>query len=564
MTDSSRFTITAALPYANGPVHIGHLSGVYLPADIFARYKRLSGSTVLYVCGSDEHGVPITITAKKNKITPQAVIDKYHDMIKKSFIDFGISFDIYDRTSNKLHHDNATDFFKKLYDDGVFLEQVSEQYYDKKENEFLADRYIKGTCPICSFNEAYGDQCEQCGATLDPSELKNPQSALSGEKLIKRTTKHWYLPLHKFEKWLEKWIISDNKKKWKSNVLGQCQSWIDHGLNPRAVTRDLNWGVKVPVETKSQKVLYVWFDAPIGYISATKQWAINNNTEWEPYWKDSNTKLIHFIGKDNIVFHCIIFPVMLKAHGGYILPDNVPANEFLNLEGQKISTSRNWAVWLHEYLEEFPGKQDVLRYVLCATAPENKDNDFTWKEFQARNNNELVAIFGNFINRVFVLCHKYWKGKIPKKHNIENIDTDMIKKITEAPKIIGDYIDKYKFRFAIQEFIDLARSGNKYLADTEPWKLFKENDSKLRTETILNICIQLTATLSILCQPFMPFTAKKLEDMLDVDFQGWHEAGDIEKVADGHVIKKPSLLFLPIEDEEIDKQKLKLRNISKC
>ena len=562
MTDSSRFTITAALPYANGPVHIGHLSGVYLPADIFARYKRKSGSTVLYVCGSDEHGVPITITAKKNKIEPQAVIDKYHQMIKKSFFDFGISFDIYDRTSNKIHHENATKFFKKLYHDGVFLEQISEHYYDEKEHEFLADRYIRGTCPICDFNEAYGDQCEKCGTTLDPSELKNPQSALSGEKLIKRKTKHWYLPLNQFEKWLEQWIIHDNKKKWKPNVIGQCQSWIDQGLHPRAVTRDLSWGVKVPIEKEVGKVLYVWFDAPIGYISATKQWAIENNTEWEPYWKDPSTKLIHFIGKDNIVFHCIIFPVMLKAHGEYILPDNVPANEFLNLEGQKISTSKNWAVWLHEYLEDFPGKQDVLRYVLCATAPENKDNDFTWKEFQARNNNELVAIFGNFINRVFVLCHKYWGGQVPEKNDIKKIDAEMIKKIEEAPNIIGNYIDTYKFRFAIQAFIDLARSGNKYLADTEPWKLFKEDDLKPRTETILNICIQLTATLSVLCEPFMPFTAHKLEDMLGIKFKDWSDSGNIEKVAAGHVIKKPSLLFSPIEDEDIERQKLKLKNIN--
>ena len=558
MTDSSRFTITAALPYANGPVHIGHLSGVYLPADIFARFKRLSGSKVLYVCGSDEHGVPITITAKKNKITPQAVIDKYHHIIKKSFLDFGISFDVYDRTSNDLHHKNAKEFFKKLYHDEVLIEKYSEQYYDEKENEFLADRYIKGVCPICSFEEAYGDQCEKCGTTLDPSELKNPQSALSGEKLVKRKTKHWYLPLNKFEKWLTQWINSNDKKNWKSNVLGQCQSWLNKGLNPRAVTRDLNWGVKVPVETESKKVLYVWFDAPIGYISATKQWAISNNTDWEPYWKHPKTKLIHFIGKDNIVFHCIIFPTMLKAHGEYILPDNVPANEFLNLEGKKISTSRNWAVWLHEYLEEFPGKQDVLRYVLCATAPENKDNDFTWKDFQARNNNELVAIFGNFINRVFVLCHKYWGGEVPKKNTITNIDEEIINKIKDTPRLISNYINDYKFRFAIQTFIDLARSGNKYLAETEPWKLYKDDKSKPRTETILNICIQLTATLSIICEPFMPFSAKKLQDMLGVTFKNWDNAGNTELISDGHVIKKASLLFSPIEDNEIVKQIQKL------
>jgi len=559
MTDSSRFTITAALPYANGPVHIGHLSGVYLPADIFARYKRRSGSKVLYVCGSDEHGVPITISAKKNKTTPQAVIDKYHDIIKKSFYDFGISFDIYDRTSNKLHHENATDFFKKLYHDGVFLEKFSEQYYDQKENTFLADRYIQGTCPICKFNEAYGDQCEQCGATLDPSELKDPKSTLSGEKLIKKKTKHWYLPLNQFEEWLQEWILNDKKKNWKPNVLGQCQSWIDHGLNPRAVTRDLDWGIKVPIDGESGKVLYVWFDAPIGYISATKQWALNNNEKWEPYWQDSNTKLIHFIGKDNIVFHCIMFPAMLKAHGKYILPHNVPANEFLNLEGKKISTSRNWAVWLHEYLQDFPEKQDALRYVLCVTAPENKDNDFTWKDFQARNNNELVAIFGNFINRVFVLCHKYWDGKIPATNDLQKIDTEIIKKIQEAPGMIGNYIDNYKFRFAIQAFIDLARAGNKYLADTEPWKLFKEDDLKSRTETILNICIQLTATLTILCEPFMPFTSKKLENMLNIKIEDWSSAGYVANISPGHMIEKPSLLFSIIEDEDINKQILKLK-----
>ena len=560
MTDSSRLTITAALPYANGPVHIGHLSGVYIPADIFARYKRKLGCQVLYVCGSDEHGVPITITAKQNKITPQAVIDKYHNIIKKSFSDFGISFDVYDRTSNKLHHDTATKFFRKLYDDGVFLEQVSEQYYDSKEKTFLADRYIQGACPICEFHEAYGDQCEKCGTTLDPSELKNPKSVLSGEKLIKKETKHWYLPLNKFEKWLKEWILIDQKDKWKSNVLGQCQSWIDHGLNPRAVTRDLDWGIKVPIHGEDGKVLYVWFDAPIGYISATKQWALDNNKDWEPYWLDQDTRLVQFIGKDNIVFHCIIFPTMLKAHGKYILPDNVPANEFLNLEGKKISTSRNWAVWLHEYLHDFPEQQDVLRYVLCVNAPENKDNDFTWKDFQARNNNELVAIFGNFINRVFVLCHKYWNGKIPLKNDIEDIDKEIILKIETAPKIIGEYIDNYKFRFAIQAFMDLARSGNKYLADTEPWKLFKDDKSKGRTETILNICIQLTATLSILCEPFMPFTSKKMGDMLNINIGIWQDAGDIEKIASGHIIKKPSLLFSRIEDETIENQILKLKN----
>ena len=559
MTDSSRLMITAALPYANGPVHIGHLAGVYIPADIFARYNRRVRKNVLYVCGSDEHGVPITITAKKNNITPKEVIDKYHSMISQSFSEFGISFDIYDRTSNKLHHETASSFFKQLYVDGVFLEKVSDQYYDEEEKTFLADRYITGTCPICDFDEAYGDQCEKCGTSLDPSELKNPSSVLSGGKLIKKKTKHWYLPLNKFEDWLKEWILTDKKNSWKPNVLGQCQSWINNGLQPRAVTRDLDWGIKIPVEGEDGKVLYVWFDAPIGYISATKQWAKNNKTDWEPYWFDNKTKLVHFIGKDNIVFHCIIFPTMLKAHGKYILPENVPANEFLNLEGRKISTSRNWAVWLHEYLIDFPDQQDVLRYVLCVNAPETKDNDFTWKDFQARNNNELVAIFGNFINRVFVLCHKYWEGKIPSKHQLEPIDHKIISKIQSSPKIISNHIENYKFRFAIQAFMDLARAGNKYLADTEPWKLFKKGDQMDRTETILNISIQLTATLSVLCEPFMPFTSKKLCDMLNVTCGDWDTAGDLEKISPDHVLKKPSLLFSVIEDSSIDQQVLKLK-----
>jgi len=559
MTDSSRFTITAALPYANGPIHIGHLAGVYIPGDIFSRYQRKLGHDVLYVCGSDEHGVPITITAKKNNISPKDVIDKYHTIIKQSFVDFGISFDIYDRTSGQLHHSVSSQFFKTLFDQKVFVEKKSKQYYDETENTFLADRYIQGTCPICDFNEAYGDQCEKCGTSLDPSDLKNPQSMLSGGVLVKKETKHWYLPLGQYEDWLRDWILNTQKDRWRTNVLGQCQSWIDSGLKERAVTRDLNWGVPVPVENADGKVLYVWFDAPIGYISATQKWAQQNNKDWKPYWTDPSTKLIHFIGKDNIVFHCIIFPAMLKAHGNYILPDNVPANEFLNLEGDKISTSRNWAVWLHEYLNDFPDQQDVLRYVLCANAPENKDNDFTWKDFQAKNNNELVAILGNFINRVFVLCHKYWEGEVPSRHDLEEIDKEILERIQTAPAEVGSYIEQYKFRFAIQSFMDLARAGNKYLADTEPWKLFKTDDGKQRTETILNISVQLIATLSILCEPFMPFTTNKLNNLLGLTSSTWEEAGNINKVSAKHILSEPYLLFRKIEDEEIENQIKKLK-----
>ena len=560
MSDSSRFTVTAALPYANGPIHIGHLAGVYVPADIFCRYQRKLGHNVLYICGSDEHGVPITITAKKNKITPKDVIDKYHNMIKKSFFDFGISFDIYDRTSSELHHSIASQFFQNLYEKGEFIEKTSLQYYDEKEHTFLADRYIQGACPICDFNEAYGDQCEKCGASLEPSDLKNPQSMLSGGKLIKKETKHWYLPLNKYEKWLENWIVKQQKDKWRNNVLGQCQSWIDGGLKERAVTRDLDWGVPVPIKQAEGKVLYVWFDAPIGYISATQKWAKENNADWKPYWIDSKTKLIHFIGKDNIVFHCIVFPTMLKAHGEYILPDNVPANEFLNLEGNKISTSRNWAVWLHEYLVDFPDQQDALRYVLCANAPENKDNDFTWKDFQAKNNNELVAILGNFINRVFVLCHKYWGGQVPKRNNLEKVDYEMLKKIETCPLEIGKQVESYKFRLAIQTFMELARSGNKYLADTEPWKLFKSENGQNRTETILNISVQVIASLSILCEPFMPFSAKKLKNMLDFKSDKWTDATNINAINPGHLLNKPCLLFRKIEDDEIENQIQKLKN----
>ncbi|MAZ58522.1 MAG: methionine--tRNA ligase [Flavobacteriales bacterium] len=559
MSDSSRFTITAALPYANGPIHIGHLAGVYIPADIFARYKRSIGADVLYVCGSDEHGVPITIKAKKNNITPKEVIDKYHKIIEKAFLNFGISFDVYDRTSNKLHHKIASDFFKKLYENGDFIEKISEEYYDKSENTFLADRYIKGTCPICGYENAYGDQCEKCGSSLTPSQLKNPASMLSGGALTKKKTKHWYLPLDKHESWLKNWISNLDKKEWKQNVLGQCQSWLSSGLQPRAVTRDLDWGVKIPIKEADGKVLYVWFDAPIGYISATQAWANKKGNKWEPYWCDENTKLIHFIGKDNIVFHCIIFPAMLKAHGDYILPYNVPANEFLNLEGKKISTSRNWAVWLHEYLIDFPDKQDVLRYVLCINAPENKDNDFTWSDFQARNNNELVAILGNFINRVFVLCHKYWGGCIPQKNTIEKIDLDLISELKSKPKEIGNLIENYKFRFALQGVMDLARLGNKYLADTEPWKLFKEDEGKNRTETILNISIQLITTLAIVSEPFIPFTSQKIKNMLNIHFNDWEYAGKADNLNPGHQIQKPSLLFSRIEDSEIANQINKLK-----
>jgi len=560
MSDNSRFTITAALPYANGPIHIGHLAGVYIPADIYARYKRNTNNFVLYICGSDEHGVPITIKAKKTNTSPKSIIDKYHSIIKQSFEEFGISFDIYDRTSSKMHHNTAADFFKKLYAKDIFIEKVSEEYYDEKENMFLADRYIKGTCPICNYTDAYGDQCEKCGTSLDSSELKKPQSILSGGALKKRETKHWYLPLNLYEEWLKEWIITQNKNKWKSNVIGQCRSWIEAGLKPRAVTRDLNWGVKVPLNNLHDKVLYVWFDAPIGYISATKNWALKNNQKWEPYWCDKKSRLIHFIGKDNIVFHCIIFPVMLKAHGDYILPENIPANEFLNLEGDKISTSRNWAVWLHEYLIDFPDKQDVLRYVLCINAPETKDNDFTWKDFQARNNNELVAIFGNFVNRVFVLCHKYWNGSVPNKGDIKKIDLDVIEKIKCTPIEVGECIDNYKFRLALQKVMELARLGNKYLAETEPWKLFKNDDTKERTETILNISIQLASTLSVLCEPFMPFTAKKLQNMIGTKkLFSWDLAGEIDTIPNGHLLNKPELLFSIIDDEQIETQVNKLK-----
>jgi methionyl-tRNA synthetase len=556
--DPSRYTITAALPYANGPVHIGHLAGVYVPADIYARYLRSQNKDVLFVCGSDEHGVPITIRARKEGVSPQEIVDKYHGIIKKAFADFGISFDIYSRTSSETHAETAADYFKTLYEKGEFVEQESEQYYDEQENQFLADRYIVGTCPVCNNEGAYGDQCESCGSSLSPTELKNPKSALSGNAPVLKKTKHWYLPLDKYEPWLNEWIVEGHKEDWKTNVYGQCKSWIDQGLHPRAVTRDLDWGVPVPLEGADGKVLYVWFDAPIGYISATKEWGKEQNKDWQPYWQDSDTRLLHFIGKDNIVFHCIIFPSMLKQHGDYILPDNVPANEFLNLEGDKISTSKNWAVWLHEYLEEFPGKQDVLRYALCANAPETKDNDFTWKDFQARNNNELVAILGNFVNRAIVLTHKYFDGKVPARGELFDIDNEVLQDLTEAPENIGNSLDKYRFREAMAKYIDLARAGNKYLADTEPWKLIKEDEA--RVKTILNLSLQIVANLAVLGEPFLPDTANKLFQILNIDKQLWADAGNSDLLVAGVSLNKAELLFEKIEDAEIDKQIQKLEN----
>ena len=554
----SRYTLTAALPYANGPVHIGHLAGVYVPADIYARYLRSKGKEVLFVCGSDEHGVPITIRARKEGVSPQEIVDKYHKIIKNAFADFGISFDIYSRTSSPVHADTAAAFFKTLYDKGEFIEMETEQYYDEQAGQFLADRYITGTCPVCGHEGAYGDQCEACGSSLSPTELKNPKSALSGSAPVLRKTKHWYLPLDRYEPWLRQWIVEGHKDDWKANVYGQCKSWIDQGLQPRAVTRDLDWGVPVPLPGAEGKVLYVWFDAPIGYISATKEWAAARQTAWQPWWQDEKTSLIHFIGKDNIVFHCIIFPSMLKQHGDFILPDNVPANEFLNLEGDKISTSRNWAVWLHEYLEEFPGKQDVLRYVLCANAPETKDNDFTWKDFQARNNNELVAILGNFVNRAVVLTHKYFDGRVPQRSALYDIDEELIGELAKAPDYIAESLDKFRFREALARYLELARAGNKYLADTEPWKLIK--DDKERVGTILNLALQVVANLAILGEPFLPFTARKIFAMLKLENQGWQAGGSIDLLAGDQEINKAELLFEKIEDSVVEKQLEKLQN----
>nr|WP_320037240.1 methionine--tRNA ligase [uncultured Bacteroides sp.] len=553
-----RTTVTSALPYANGPVHIGHLAGVYVPADIYVRYLRLKKEDVLFVGGSDEHGVPITIRAKKEGVTPQDVVDKYHGIIKKSFEDFGISFDVYSRTSSKTHHEVASDFFKKLYDKGEFIEKTSEQYYDEEAKQFLADRYITGTCPHCGNENAYGDQCEACGTSLNATDLINPKSAISGSQPVMRETKHWYLPLDKHEAWLRKWILEDHKE-WKSNVYGQCKSWLDMGLQPRAVSRDLDWGIPVPVEGAEGKVLYVWFDAPIGYISNTKELLPDS---WETWWKDSDTRLLHFIGKDNIVFHCIVFPAMLKAEGSYILPDNVPANEFLNLEGDKISTSRNWAVWLHEYLEDFPGKQDVLRYVLTANAPETKDNDFTWKDFQARNNNELVAVFGNFVNRALVLTEKYFGAQVPAAGELSEYDKQTLADFENVKKDVEHYLDTFKFREAQKEAMNLARIGNKYLADTEPWKLAKTDLN--RVATILNISLQLAANLAIAFEPFLPFTSKKLRDMLNMPTFDWAELGQTDLLEAGHKLNKAELLFEKIEDNVIEAQVQKLLDTKKA
>ncbi|HEY4650325.1 MAG TPA: methionine--tRNA ligase [Pontibacter sp.] len=558
-TTPKRYTVTAALPYANGPVHIGHLAGVYLPADIYVRYLRLQNRDVKFICGSDEHGVPITIRAKKEGITPQQAVDKYHELIKKSFEDFNISFDVYDRTSSKIHAETASDFFLKLYNDGKFIEQTTQQYYDEKAQQFLADRYIVGTCPKCGNENAYGDQCESCGTSLNATDLINPKSTLSGEKPVLRETKHWYLPLNEYEPWLREWIVEGHKNDWKPNVYGQCKSWIDQGLQPRAVTRDLDWGVPVPVAGAEGKVLYVWFDAPIGYISATKALT----PDWEKYWKDEETKLVHFIGKDNIVFHCIIFPSMLKAHGDYILPDNVPANEFLNLEGDKISTSRNWAVWLHEYLEDFKGKGDVLRYVLAANAPETKDNDFTWKDYQARNNNELLAILGNFINRAVVLTQKYYEGAVPARGELTDYDKQVLEVLEGMPMVIAAHIERYKFRDALGELMNLARLGNKYLADTEPWKLIKTDEE--RVKTIMNIALQISASLAILMEPFLPDSATKLRNMLNMALGNmWADAGAADLLKEGHVIGKPELLFEKVEDTAVEAQVQKLLDTKKA
>ena len=547
-----RYLVTSALPYANGPVHIGHLAGVYVPSDIYTRYLRLKGHDVISVCGSDEHGVPITIKARKEGVTPQDIVDRYHALIKKSFEGLGISFDIYSRTSSPTHSVTASDFFRKLYDEGKFIEQTSEQYYDEEAKTFLADRYIVGTCPKCGAERAYGDQCEKCGSTLSPDELIDPHSAVSGSKPVKKETRHWYLPLNDYEQMLREWIL-DGHKEWKSNVYGQCKSWLDGGLQPRAVSRDLDWGIPVPVEGAEGKVLYVWFDAPIGYISATK----DLTPDWEKYWKSEDTKLVHFIGKDNIVFHCIVFPSMLKAHGGYILPENVPSNEFLNLEGDKISTSRNWAVWLHEYLEEFPGKEDVLRYVLCANAPETKDNDFTWKDFQSRNNSELVAILGNFVNRALVLTQKYYNGVVPACGELNDYDRETIAELQSIKAQLERNIENYHFREALKDAMNFARIGNKYLADTEPWKVVKTDPE--RVKTILNIALQITANTAIAVEPFMPFTAGKMLSMLAVEKFGWEELGSMELIKAGHTIGKAELLFEKIEDDVIQKQLDKLQ-----
>lgn len=563
MNTPKRYTITAALPYTNGPIHIGHLAGVYVPADIYARFLRLTGKDVLYICGSDEHGVAIPMRAKKEGVSPQDIIDKYHGMIKKSFQEFGISFDNYSRTSAEIHHKTASEFFTKLHNDGQFIEEITAQLYDAEAQQFLADRFVVGTCPKCNFEESYGDQCENCGTSHNATDLINPKSAITGNIPSIKETKHWFLPLDKHEAFLREWILENHKSDWKPNVLGQCKSWIDDGLRPRAVTRDLDWGIPVPLKEADGKVLYVWFDAPIGYISATKEWAAREGKNWEDYWKKDDTKLVHFIGKDNIVFHCLIFPSMLKAHGDYILPENVPANEFLNLEGNKLSTSKNWAVWLHEYLEAFPNQQDVLRYTLTANAPESKDNDFTWKDFQAKNNNELVAIFGNFINRVVVLTHKYYNGIVPTPHNFTEIDEDTLARLKEFPASISKSIERYRFREASQELMNLARLGNKYLADEEPWKVIKVDEE--RVKTILFVALQIATGLSVLSEPFLPFTSAKLKNMLNIisnDSEKSLTWGKIAKqdilLPKNHQLNKAELLFSKIEDEQIEIQLQKL------
>ena len=555
-----RYTVTTALPYANGPVHIGHLAGVYIPADTYVRYLRMKGEEVLFVGGSDEHGVPITIKAEKEGCTPQDIVDRYHNIIKKSFEELGISYDIYSRTSSKTHHETAAAFFKKLYEDGKFIERETEQFFDPERNKFLSDRYIIGTCPKCGNDHAYGDQCEKCGSSMSPDELINPHSALSGAQLVKKATKHWYLPLDQYEAWLREWII-EGHKEWKPNVYGQVKSWLDNGLQPRAVTRDLDWGVPVPLKEADGKVLYVWFDAPIGYISNTIEHCTENGTDWKKWWKDEDTKLVHFIGKDNIVFHCIIFPCMLKAYGDYIVPENVPANEFLNLENDKISTSRNWAVWLHEYLEEFPGKQDVLRYVLTANAPETKDNNFTWKDYQDRNNNELLAIFGNFVNRTLVLTHKYFEGKVPAMANLNENDNAAIEEMNQYPEKIGHLIDTYKFREALSELMNLARLGNRYLTENEPWKQFKTDPE--RVKTVLAVSLQIVAKLAILSEPFLPFSAKKLQAMIGLNVEGWNQAKETVLLPEGSVIGEVELLFTKVEDETVAAQVKKLEDTKK-
>ncbi len=551
MKQFKRHLVTSALPYANGPVHIGHLAGVYIPSDIYVRYLRLRGEDVVSVCGSDEHGVPITIKARAEGVSPQDIVDKYHNIIKSAFEGLGIKFDIYSRTTSPVHYKTASDFFRALYDKGEFTEDVSMQYYDTQAGQFLADRYITGTCPHCRNERAYGDQCEKCGSTLAATDLINPRSAITGSVPEMRETKHWYLPLDRHEAFLKKWILEDHKE-WKANVYGQCKSWLDLGLQPRAVSRDLDWGIPVPVEGAEGKVLYVWFDAPIGYISATKELT----PEWEKYWKSEETKMVHFIGKDNIVFHCIVFPAMLRAHGGYILPENVPANEFLNLEGDKISTSRNWAVWLHEYLAEFPGKQDVMRYVLCANAPETKDNDFTWKDFQARNNNELVAVLGNFVNRALVLTKKYFDGMTPQPGALTDYDRDTLAEIPALKRSLEENLENYRFREALKDAMGIARLGNKYLADTEPWKVIKEDPA--RVAAILNVSLQITANLAIAIEPFMPFTAAKILKMIAVENFGWDRLGESALLPAGHAIGEPELLFEKIEDAQVDAQVAKL------